>query len=534
MTPSTARGRRTRDGAGERGPRGLRAARVQRHPDVRHRRRGRREPRDGVHVLPVQGGRARRGVQRDRRRGLRRRPGARRPARRPDHRIEEGNRRYLRAYANNARMLEVVEQAATNDPQFRELVDGLRAVFVDKSRATLARFQAEGLADPSLDPDIAGPALVGMVESFARRWHAHGETYDTEQVVATLTRLWTQAVGLRHAADADRPATRGGHGEVHRGARPAAGRGPQGRRGRAEPARRRVGGRRAPSRRTRSSRGSASSGCSGWSTTPPTAAAGSTTPSRWCSARSSAGWTAPASRWRSPCRPTWRRRRWPGSAPRSSSRRYLAPAQPRRAGLRDRGVRARRRLRRRRHPHPGATRRRRLGHHRPQALDHQRRAGRLAVPARAHVRRGRLPGHVDDRRAVDRRPGFTVAAHAGQAGQPVVGHGRARPRGLPRPGVEHDRRDRARLPAADGAVPGRAPDRVLHGGRRCRARRAPDHRLPAGPRGVRQAAAGQPGAAVPAGRAARRDRRRSALLLRRGRRRWSPARTSPGSRRSPS
>ena len=112
--------------------------------------------------------------------------------------IEEGNRRYLRAYSNNARMLEVVEQAAAADPQFRELVDGLRAVFVDKSRATLIRFQAEGLADPTLDPEIAGPALVGMVESFARRWHAHGETYDAEAVVATLTRLWTQAVGLQH------------------------------------------------------------------------------------------------------------------------------------------------------------------------------------------------------------------------------------------------------------------------------------------------------------------------------------------------
>ena len=34
--------------------------------------------------------------------------------------IEEGNRRYLLAYSRNARMLEVVEQAATTDPHFRE------------------------------------------------------------------------------------------------------------------------------------------------------------------------------------------------------------------------------------------------------------------------------------------------------------------------------------------------------------------------------------------------------------------------------
>ena len=44
-----------------------------------------------------------------------------------------------------------------------------------------------------------------------------------------------------------------------------------------------------------------------------------TTPSPWCSARSSAGWTVQVSRWRSRCRPTWRRRRSPASARRTSS-----------------------------------------------------------------------------------------------------------------------------------------------------------------------------------------------------------------------
>lgn len=114
----------------------------------------------------------------------------------PVTRIHEGNRRYLAAYARNARMLEVVEQAATTSPRFRDLVDGLRAVFVEKARATLRRFQADGLADPALDPEIAGPALVGMVESFARRWHAHPEPYDPDVVVDTLTRLWTRGIGL--------------------------------------------------------------------------------------------------------------------------------------------------------------------------------------------------------------------------------------------------------------------------------------------------------------------------------------------------
>ncbi len=114
----------------------------------------------------------------------------------PVARIAEGNRRYLRVYATHARMLEVVEQAATTDAGFREILDGLRAGFVEKATGTLRKFQVEGLADPALDPDIAGPALVGMVESFARRWHAHESAYDVEQVVATLSRLWARAIGL--------------------------------------------------------------------------------------------------------------------------------------------------------------------------------------------------------------------------------------------------------------------------------------------------------------------------------------------------
>lgn len=114
----------------------------------------------------------------------------------PVARIEEGNRRYLAAYIKHARMLEVVEQAATTDQRFRDLIDGLRKVFVDKAAGTLRHFQADGLVDGSLRPDIAGPALVGMVESFARRWHDHEQTYEPEQVVRTLTRMWARAIGL--------------------------------------------------------------------------------------------------------------------------------------------------------------------------------------------------------------------------------------------------------------------------------------------------------------------------------------------------
>jgi len=119
-------------------------------------------------------------------------------------RIEEGNRRYLRAYSRHARMLEVVEQAAAADPALRAPLDSLRTGFIEKAKGTLLRFQSEGIADRGLDPEVAAPALVGMVESFARRWHAHGETFEPEQVVRTLTTLWAGAIGLHPPSTATR------------------------------------------------------------------------------------------------------------------------------------------------------------------------------------------------------------------------------------------------------------------------------------------------------------------------------------------
>ena len=64
---------------------------------------------------------------------------------------------------------------------------------------------------------------------------------------------------------------------------------------------------------------------------------------------------------------------------------------------------------RRGHPYPGRARRWRLADQRRQNLYHQRRAGRLAVPARAHLRRGRLSGHEPGDRARPKVPGLTVS-----------------------------------------------------------------------------------------------------------------------------
>ena len=114
----------------------------------------------------------------------------------PVARIARANRSYLDAYRANARLLEVVEQAATSDEEFRTVLTELRRAHVDRVAATVRHMQASGLARGDLDPQVAAAALCAMVEGFARHWFGRGEKHDEDVAVATLTDLWAAALGL--------------------------------------------------------------------------------------------------------------------------------------------------------------------------------------------------------------------------------------------------------------------------------------------------------------------------------------------------
>jgi len=115
----------------------------------------------------------------------------------PLARIDLANRRYLDAYREHARLLEVVEQAATTDETFRGVLAGLRAAHVERVAATIRHLQADGQARGDLDAHAAAAALCAMVEGFARHWFGRGETHDEVTAVATLTQLWAGALDLR-------------------------------------------------------------------------------------------------------------------------------------------------------------------------------------------------------------------------------------------------------------------------------------------------------------------------------------------------
>lgn len=110
----------------------------------------------------------------------------------PATRIAEANLRYLRVYAQHARMLQVVEQVATTDPVFARVLTDFRARHVTRVSDAIRRLQDDGRVARDLDAAVSAAALSAMVEGYAR----HSPGYHIDDVHPTLTRLWLRALGL--------------------------------------------------------------------------------------------------------------------------------------------------------------------------------------------------------------------------------------------------------------------------------------------------------------------------------------------------
>ncbi|MCK9250380.1 MAG: TetR/AcrR family transcriptional regulator [Solirubrobacteraceae bacterium] len=117
--------------------------------------------------------------------------------------LAASHRAYLAVYRDNARLMALREQVATIDPDFRELRRRRGRPFIDRNARTIERLQAAGLADASLDPDLAARTISGMVSRAAYSAFVLGDDVDFDALVATVTRLWMGALGIPADAPAD-------------------------------------------------------------------------------------------------------------------------------------------------------------------------------------------------------------------------------------------------------------------------------------------------------------------------------------------
>ncbi|MGH9057267.1 MAG: TetR/AcrR family transcriptional regulator [Acidimicrobiales bacterium] len=122
----------------------------------------------------------------------------------PVRSIEAANRAYIAGYRSNARLLGLLEQVSTFNDDLRTMRLDMRRAFVERSAAAITRLQAQGQADPALNPWYAANALCNMVDRFVYTWMVLGEEFEEEEAVATLTRLWAQALRLGSGVHAGR------------------------------------------------------------------------------------------------------------------------------------------------------------------------------------------------------------------------------------------------------------------------------------------------------------------------------------------
>jgi len=114
-------------------------------------------------------------------------------------RIRRANRRYLEQYRDEARIMGLIEQVSRFDEHVRAVRAASQKHFADRAERSIRKLQAEGAADPAIDPAIAAMALGAMVARFAELWLVQGYAdYDFEEAVEQLTALWCNALSLKN------------------------------------------------------------------------------------------------------------------------------------------------------------------------------------------------------------------------------------------------------------------------------------------------------------------------------------------------
>jgi len=116
-------------------------------------------------------------------------------------RIRRANRRYFERYRANGRIMGVIEEVSRYDPHVSEARMRRQKHFAGRTEGAIRRLQADGSADPAIDPELAAVVLGSMVARFAELWLVEEwDTYDFDHAVDQVTRLWANAIGLREPA----------------------------------------------------------------------------------------------------------------------------------------------------------------------------------------------------------------------------------------------------------------------------------------------------------------------------------------------
>jgi hypothetical protein len=73
------------------------------------------------------------------------------------------------------------------------------AVMIGLIEQGIRRMQADGIADPDLDPVMLAEVLGAMVDQTCYIWFFLGREFDSHAVVESLTAVWAGGIGIGRA-----------------------------------------------------------------------------------------------------------------------------------------------------------------------------------------------------------------------------------------------------------------------------------------------------------------------------------------------
>lgn len=110
--------------------------------------------------------------------------------------MRTSNVAYMEAYKRNAKLMLLLEQVASIDPAFRELRLRRAEAFTERFAKRIADLQAQGYADPELEPTMTARGLSSIISRLAYLSLALELGWDTDVVVDTVTGMWVKVLGI--------------------------------------------------------------------------------------------------------------------------------------------------------------------------------------------------------------------------------------------------------------------------------------------------------------------------------------------------
>ena len=116
----------------------------------------------------------------------------------PHERIRQAIRLHFESYRDEARIMGVIEEVSRYDEQVNALRFARHQDYRDQVADSIRQLQRHGLADPSLDPNIAASALGAMTSRFAEMWLVQGFLECSfDDGVEQLTKVFTNTLQLK-------------------------------------------------------------------------------------------------------------------------------------------------------------------------------------------------------------------------------------------------------------------------------------------------------------------------------------------------